>query len=60
MEKQEKEETDMGIWAAIKYAMNSTLGTGNFSPLDKIIKDGLSDVDTNVIRLRGGGTNVYQ
>ncbi len=44
----------MGIWAAIKYAMNSTLGTGNFSPLDKIIKDGLSDVDTNVIRLRGG------
>lgn len=44
----------MGIWAAIKYAMNSTLGTSSFSPLDKIIKDGLSGVDTNVIRLRGG------
>ena len=29
----------MGIWAEIKYALNSTLGTANFKPLDKIIRD---------------------
>lgn len=28
----------MGIWAAVKYALNSTLGTSSFLPLDKIIK----------------------
>jgi len=29
----------MSIWAAIKYAINSTLGTLNFEPLDKLIKN---------------------
>ena len=28
----------MGLWSAIKHAMNSTLGTSEFEPLDKIIK----------------------
>ena len=27
----------MGIWAEIKYALNSTVGTDLFRPLDKII-----------------------
>lgn len=30
-------------WAEIKRAVNSTLGTSGFDPLDKIIKDGLND-----------------
>lgn len=38
----------MGIWAAVKYALNSTLGTSSFSPIDKIVN-----------RLWGGGTNFY-
>ena len=29
----------MGIWAGIKYALNSTLGTSGFKSLDKLIKD---------------------
>ena len=29
----------MGLWAGIKYALNSTLGTTNFKPLDKIFTD---------------------
>ena len=28
----------MGIWAAVKYALNSTLGTSNFLSLDKMIQ----------------------
>ena len=27
----------MGLWAGIKYALNSTVGTTEFEPLDKII-----------------------
>lgn len=30
----------MGFWAGIKYALNSTLGTESFKPLDKIFFDG--------------------
>ena len=29
----------MGFWAEIKHALNSTLGTKEFKPLDKIIRD---------------------
>lgn len=28
----------MGIWAGIKHALNSTLGTDDFKPLDEIIR----------------------
>lgn len=28
----------MGLWAGIKHALNSTLGTEDFMPLDKLIK----------------------
>ena len=28
----------MSIWAGIKYALNSTLGTSGFKPLDKLIR----------------------
>ena len=29
----------MGLWAGIKYALNSTLGTENFKPLNELVKD---------------------
>lgn len=29
----------MGIWSGIKYALNNTLGTSSFKPLNKIITD---------------------
>ena len=29
----------MGIWAGIEYALNSTLGTDKFKPLNEIIRD---------------------
>lgn len=35
----------MGLWSGIKYALNSTLGTGGFKPLDTLLTDWLS---TNV------------
>ena len=38
----------MGFWAGIKYALNSTLGTENFKPLDKIFFDGkLLEISSN-------------
>ena len=62
----------MGIWAAVKYALNSTLGTSNFLSLDKIIqahgtqtftKDGTFTVPDGVTKILvtafggGGGGN---
>lgn len=44
----------MGFWTAVKYALNRTIGTANFSPLDEIVRNSASEVNTNVIRLRGG------
>ncbi len=32
----------MGFWAGIKYALNSTLGTAGFKPLDKLIVDNIT------------------
>lgn len=29
----------MGMWAGIKYALNNTLGTSNFKPLNEIVAD---------------------
>jgi hypothetical protein len=40
----------MGLWSGIKYALNSSLGTTGFKPLDRI----LSEVDDNVKCLWGG------
>lgn len=34
----------MELWAAIKYAMNSTLGTDKFKPLDKVIDETINNV----------------
>lgn len=31
----------MSVWSSIKYAINSTLGTEDFKPLDKMYKDSL-------------------
>ena len=36
----------MSIWAGIKYGVNSTLGTSDFKPLDKMYKDSLVLVAT--------------
>lgn len=42
------------IWAEIKSAINSTLGTKNFKPLDKIVEDALSkDVYDGSITITG-------
>lgn len=37
----------MGIWSEIKYALNSTLGTSDFKPLDKYIESLISIVPSN-------------
>jgi hypothetical protein len=50
----------MGLWTGIKYALNSTLGTKDFQPLDEIIKGqrtyGPSD---DVLVLLGPSTPVF-
>jgi hypothetical protein len=63
----------MGIWAAVKYALNSTVGTSAFQPLDKLLftphgtqtftKDGTFTVPAGVTKIlvtafgAGGGGN---
>lgn len=37
----------MGIWAGIKYALNSTLGTDEFEPLDQLIINSVYLTGTN-------------
>lgn len=37
----------MGIWAGIKYALNSTLGTTGFKSLDKLISESKDAIITN-------------
>lgn len=34
----------MGIWAGIKHALNSTLGTSDFKPLDELIADKIAKI----------------
>ena len=48
----------MGIWAGIKHALNSTLGTDDFKPLDKQITDriGLIPDDTQIYTRQDLGT----
>lgn len=41
----------MGIWAGIKYALNSTLGTSNFKPLDQLIDDKINSVSEKAFYL---------
>ncbi len=36
----------MGLWAGIKHALNSTLGTSDFKPLDKLISEKIDGVRT--------------
>lgn len=48
----------MGIWSGIKHAINSTLGTSEFQPLDKIIKSqrtyaASSDILVPLVRDKG-------
>lgn len=51
----------MSVWAAIKYALNDSLGKGGFIPLNKIIqheadiiKDNISDASYRTNKLFGG------
>ena len=48
----------MSLWSQIKYAMNSTLGTSEFKPLDKIIEGqrtwGASDVLIKLLTTSAG------
>ena len=44
----------MSIWAAIQHALNSTLGTSAFKPLDKML-----DAITSLIKARWGGTQTF-
>lgn len=45
----------MSFWAGIKHALNSTLGTSNFKPLDTIIKEQINGIADE---LTGGQTGV--
>lgn len=38
----------MGIWSAVKYALNSTLGTSGFKPLDQLIADSSESMETYI------------
>lgn len=38
----------MGIWAEIKYALNSTLGTSSFKPLNTLITDFITSKTTTI------------
>lgn len=49
----------MGIWAGIKYALNSTLGTTGFKSLDEMIKDVIAnnqDVELTTEKVVDAGT----
>lgn len=43
----------MGIWTGIKHALNSTLGTSNFKPLNVLIRDLLNEIVVGNRRLVG-------
>ena len=47
----------MGIWAEIKHTLNSTLGTSEFKPLDKLIRfEGKRfAIDSSIFETRSGG-----
>lgn len=62
----------MGIWSAVKYALNSTLGTSSFQPLDYWIKNNNTASSTGTLSqklsylinqrqasLTGSGVTVY-
>lgn len=34
----------MGIWAGIKHALNSTLGTADFKPLDELLLEKIAEI----------------
>lgn len=49
----------MSFWAGIKHALNSTLGTSNFKPLDAIIKEQINGaVDELTSEITSGQTRV--
>ena len=38
----------MGMWVGIKHALNDTLGTSNFKPLNKILNDSRDNINSTV------------
>lgn len=50
----------MGIWAAVKYALNSTLGTTGFKSLDKLIEDRVNEIkNQRQASLTGSGVTLF-
>ncbi len=48
----------MGLWSGIKHAINSTLGTAGFSPLDEIVKTRAAQTTVDTINdTKIGATN---
>lgn len=45
------------FWSAIKKAINSTLGTVGFKPLDQIIQSGFTNIETAVSTFKNSITN---
>lgn len=50
----------MGIWAGIKHAVNSTLGTSNFKPLDQLINDKINSVSEKTFYLETLEVTTYK
>ena len=50
----------MGIWAGIKHAVNSTLGTSNFKPLDQLINDKINSVSEKTFYLETLEATTYE
>lgn len=50
----------MGIWAGIKHAVNSTLGTSNFKPLDQLMDDKINSVSEKTFYLETLEATTYQ
>lgn len=54
----------MGIWTGIKHALNSTLGTNSFQPLDQIIKgqrtlSASDNIIAPIVTSSVGGSSTY-
>lgn len=50
----------MGIWGAVKNALNSTVGTTGFKSLDKLIEDGANEIkNQRLASLTGSGVTLF-
>ena len=49
----------MGIWAALKYAVNSTIGTSKFRPINQIIDEACVVAASDKLILKISGLSAY-